>query len=67
MALGDGNEIVMYEGYGFGSSKRRSKRRASGRQTAMRKKFGHCAKSCRSKAPKGYGGCMRTCLRRKAR
>lgn len=60
-----GNDIVMYEGYGFGGSKRaRSRRKGSGRQTAMRKKFGHCAKSCRSDAPKSYGKCMKTCLRK---
>lgn len=68
-----GNEIVMYEGYG--ASRKRSRTRASGKQTAARKRFGHCAKSCRKgsldpyNAPgsKNYGSCMRSCLRSKSR
>lgn len=62
--LGDGNDIVMYEGYGFGG--RRRKGRARGGQTAARKRFGTCAKSCRSRG-RGFGGCMKTCLRKKHR
>lgn len=60
--LNGGNDIVMYEGYGFGSG---SKRRASGKQTAARKRFSSCAKHCRG--GRGYGGCMKTCLRSKTR
>lgn len=61
-----GNDIIMYEGYGFGGRKSGSRRRrkSSGSQSAMRRKFGSCAKSCRSDAPKSYGSCMRKCLRK---
>lgn len=62
--FGDGNDIIMYEGYG---SRRGRSHRARGKQTAARRRFGHCAKSCRSDAPRSYGNCMRKCLRKKGR